>query len=363
MSHDKNPSNDHPAWKIVKEETNHNEENSPKMDVALDLKSDSHPWAKIGVTTGAALLVIGAFIFAPWSNPLQNFMGDITEETAFEDLFGNESPSDDIVGSNTDNETSKINDSAEQADALAELFGETPPLDTTVEEETTSELDALAELFGETPPSDLETNNNLDNFPTEPEIISEPTPVTIDPILEPAPITNPNFTNNTVPVALESEDEDLAVLTPEALPSVTPIVTPEPPTNQLPPTIGQEPVIETPIITTQENNQTNTSTQPNLITTNQNTPANQQQTPFPVNIHTVDRVAQNTQNVEDLRSSAPEYYNQQANAYQQPTTQQYQYTQPPQYVAESGPEEMILALLFIICSFVSWFITRQKKAA
>jgi hypothetical protein len=355
MSQNKKPqqdSNDHPAWKIINEKTkDHNDETNKKIDVTLDLKQESHPWAKTGVTVGAAIIIIGAFIFAPWSNPLKNFAGDLTEETAFEDLFGE----DNITETTIDEES--ITNEPTSTDSLAELFGETPTADPINEDpaENVSELDALAQLFGEEPPTDINQPGTNDPLP-QPDIISEPTPVTLDPVSDPAPITDPNFTDTTVPVALESDD-DLTSITPEPLPAVTPIVTPEPPTNQLPPEI----LTTNPTITT-ENTNTPIPTTPNLLTTNPSV-TNNIPTPFPINIHTVDRVAQNTPqptnnaDYNNYKPSAPNYYNNNQNT---PPTQ---YENTPQYVAKSGPEQFILALLFIVCSFVSWFITRHKKAS
>lgn len=341
-------------WKViqesVKEQVSSQVANGPHIDLH-PRHAKNRQLYMIGTTVGVIVLIFVAFAFAPWSNPLKSFMGSVTQDTNFEDLFNetsgldqNKDPTSDFDSMFTDSPNTETTN-GDVKDPLAALFGEESDISTTATSSPTSPEDDLAALFDDNS-TDIESaksgTSHLADLPTSSEDEESPT----------APADTVDYVSGTVPIAAPvADDEDLETLIPEALPEATDIVVTSPGvipsysdqgiTADIQPTpdeiIGQEDAFAA------------------------KTPST---SPFPVNTHTVAYLippgsapAQPTNiqpdDVEILRSAAPD------NA-QVPTAR---LPKSVNRTPDSGPGTLLLFVLFLVTALGGFYFSRLTKKA
>lgn len=313
-------------WKIIPEEDTTIKNQNLSSEPSLDLSPPKAPiWKKAGVTGGVIALFIAAFTFAPWNNPIKNFMADITDTgPSLEDLFGQDTGTEQATSSPLD--TSTGSDLPEpEIDSLEALFGNT----TETSPELPNDQDDLNALFGIVPEDELVTPS------TETAI---PTPVELAPL----PQNTVNYDVDTVSIspALFSDPEDadlIEAVTP--LPEVSPIVT----------------SAQATITPVTENLYPSAPIQPPTLN-------NAASSPFPINTHTVSylppqqTIAQGASydttgiNInEPLRNVAP------------PAAQINNGAINYSRAAKTGPETVLIAFLLLFSMSAGLYLSQPKK--
>lgn len=345
--------NKNPVWNIIDEQHN---DIQHTMDVPLDLAPPRKTGLILGTTVIVSLLVFGAFAFAPWSNPIQTFMGSVTEDTSFEELFGEPAPAEETEATGT-GETS-------EADELSALFGddtEEVPAD-----EGEIDEDALAKLFGEedtgdtrpAAPAEEDPSKELEalfgNGETTPEA---PAATEGTRVVDVTPIRteiSTDYTTDAEPLATSRTDE-IERLSAEPF-AVEPIAT-----TSTTPTLATTPLATTP-----------TATAVPTVPTTAPVAATSPDSPFPINTHTVAftipigggaPVGVAAPSVtptgvpafpDALRTAAPAAVGAQP-AFVDPRFISRQ--APP-----TGPEHIVIALMILGCAIVGWALMKKQTS-
>lgn len=311
-------------WKIIPEEDTSlktpNVSNEPSLDLS---PPKTATWKKAGVTSGVIALFIAAFTFAPWDNPIKNFVADITDTSpSLEDLFGPETGT-----VQTTNTSTGTNIPEPEIDSLEALFGNT----TETGPELPSNQDDLNALFGISPEDETTTSDT--------PLSSTPTPVDLAPL----PQNTVNYDVDTVSISPDLLGEPQNTDTIEAvapLPEASPIVT------------AVQPII-TPV------SETLYPSAPTIQTPTANNTTN---SPFPINTHTVSYLPlQQTAAQGEMYNTAPINTTEQLrNA---APTKQINGTTNYTRVAKTGPETVLIAFMIVFSMSAGLYLSQPKKQA